>query len=158
VEKDYDRVGDFNHENENLRVYSRSEDDKTWVALLSEDRPVLAMEHTTQRITFPIDGLVNLNIWNFKLYHGLIWRWFEKKILPEEPVILSDKAQTDKGLKFWKRLFDEYVKSMSSHKMVVLRFNSGEIEKMILNSDQLDDYTGSEDRMFNFRFALIKTA
>lgn len=155
VEEKYKPTGTFRHGNENLRVYTYDEDNKSWVALLSEDKPILAMEYVFQRISDPIKGIVNLNIWNFKLYHGLFWIWFQKEIIPNEPTIISDKAQTDKGFNFWKRLFKEYVKNSHTHKMYVMDIKTKKQISDISTEEEMDKYFQPQ-QMYNVRFVLQK--
>jgi hypothetical protein len=155
IEEKYDPSGTFHHGSENLRVYKYSEENKLWISLLSESKPILAMEYVYQRISTPINGIINLNIWNFKLYHGLFWDWFKKEIIPNESTIISDKEQTDRRFNFWKRLFQEYVKNSHTHKMYVIDFTTGKQVVDISKEDEMDKYFQSQ-QTYNLRFVLQK--
>jgi len=153
VEKRGKLIGRLQHGNENLRVYQEVEGNKVWISILSENIPIIAAGHVYQRIETPIKGIINLGIHRFKLYRHVIWRWFEERVIPNEPTIISDKAQTDKGFNFWKQLFDEYVKEKKTHKMSVIDFRDGSIIKEIVDKKEMDGYFQAQSTG-NFRFVL----
>lgn len=155
VEQKYKQTGTFKHGNENLRVFEYDEGGRHWTSLLSENKPLLAMEHTYTRINNPIKGMVNLHIWHFKWYHALISRWFDERIIPNEPVIISDKAQTEKGFNFWKRMFQEYGDNKKTHKMYVIDFKTGQAIKDLKSVEEMEKYYQSQDAG-NLRFILQK--
>ena len=134
----------YNKDNDNIETYS----------LLNKDNPHICAEHVFRRISNPIKGIENINMWNSKYYTGIIRMWFRDEIIPKEPVIISDKIQSDKGFKFWLSLFDDYVMDKKSHVLLIISYKTGEEIKNVVNKTEIDNYYG--DNKSNFRFVLKK--
>lgn len=155
VEKKGKLIDRLKHGNENLRVFEEKEGNRVWISILSEDKPLIVAEHVYQRISTPIKGIVNLGILRFKTYRMVIWRWFDERIIPNESVIVSDKAQTEKGFNFWKRMYQEYVDNQHTHEMYVIDFDTGEKVKTLQSVDELGEFYQSQNTS-KFRFVLQK--
>lgn len=155
VEKNGELIGRFKFGNENLRIFKETTDGKIWISLLSSDSPLIAAEHVYQRVDKPISGIVNLHIWHYKYYKGLMWKWFREMVIPQEYIIISDKNQTELGFKFWKNLLDEYVIEQKTHGMYVIDFKSGKKVKNIIDKKEMDLYYQQQNTS-QFRFVLEK--
>lgn len=138
----------------NYRVFYHRENGIDMFFLLDKNQPHICAEHYFKRITTPINGIENLHIWNSIRNRALIEMWFRDEIIPKEPVIISDKIQSDRGFNFWLGLFDDYAKSNNSHDMLIIEYNTGNIIKNITNKDEMKEFYG--DNKFNFRFVLKK--
>jgi hypothetical protein len=138
---------------EEYRLFYEFEDDTHFYSLLSKDSSYICMEHSFVRITSPIKGIENTHIWNSKYNKGLISYWFNKEIIPNESIIISDKIQSDAGYKFWQGLFSEYV-TANSHKMYIIDMKTGNIVKNITSVNDMDEFRGNGQ--FQMRYVLSK--
>jgi hypothetical protein len=147
-------VGIFPFNGENLLGYEAVDSNNTRISLLNASRTTLVMEHSYERISSPIKGIVNLHIWHHKTYPGIMRKWFDVKVIPEEPTIISDKALTPLGFKFWQWLYGEYTANKHSHNMLVLDMKSGSIVKDVTELKEMDDYYRRES--YDYRFVLTR--
>lgn len=136
------------------RVFHHEENGIDTFYLLDKNQPYVCAEHSFKRITEPIKGIENLHVWNSIRDRASIRLWFRDEIIPKEPIIISDKIQSDRGFNFWVGLFIEYVESNKSHDMLVIDYKDGSIVKNIAKKDEMKEFYG--DNKFNYRFMLKK--
>lgn len=155
VEKIAEYLGKWTIKNASMtwRLFLHKEGNIWTYYLLDEDTPFICGEYSFERVVGPLKGIENKHIWNFKWDRGLIRLFIDYYILEREPVIISDKLQTESGFNFWKYLFREHVKYNKSHKMYVMDINNGEVILSIADENQMDQYY-TETNSGKFRFVL----
>lgn len=134
----------------NFRLFFDEENNISFYSLLDMNTPFINAQYSFERITIPINGIINLDIWNHVYSRGLISYFFDHYILQKEKTIISDKIQTEKGFKFWKSLFKEYVKTNKTHQMYIMDFSSGNKIKDVTEEKDLDEFYGSEKSKYRF--------
>jgi len=147
-----EKHGNFLGNWENYRLFTEKENNIETYYLLDKNQPHICACHSFERITSPIKGIENKELWNGKYNKGLVRYWFNKEIIPKEAIIISDKIQSDMGFNFWTSLFNDYVKTNDSHSMLVIDYNNGNVIKNITNKDEMKEFYS--DNKFNFRFIL----
>ena len=136
------------------RLFHKIEGNEETYYLMAMDKPFIHAEYSFVRVNFPIEGIENKCLWNFKWDKGLMRNFFGGFVAVKEPVIISDESQTEKGFNFWKWLYEEYVKNKKSHVMYVLNMKTGSKEKLD-SVDSMGHYF-TETKSGNLRFVLHK--
>ena len=155
IEKNAKQLDDYKLSSFTYRLFIKSDGDDTTYYLLDKNKPFITMEYSFTRISNPIKGIENKYLWNFKWDKGLARIFFDDYILKQEPIIISDEVQTEKGFNFWKYLFREYVKDKKTHLMRVIDINHGIFISSIKNENQMDEFF-TESKSGKFRFVLQK--
>jgi hypothetical protein len=155
VEKNGKNIGNYKMGSFNHRFFVHVDGNDTTYYLLSENKPFIIMEYSFTRITSPIKGIENKHLWNFKGDKGTARMFFDEYILKQEPIIVSDKSQTEKGFNFWKYLWREHVTDKKTHTMYVVNINDGKIVGSIENEQQMNDFY-TTTKSGNLRFVLQK--
>lgn len=134
-----------------INIYLIIDGEEYNIYLILKNKPFIAGQYTYIKHAKCIE---NKFIWNFSWFQGLIREFFRAYIIPRERMIFSDEAQSRRGFKFWKSLFEEYVEKKKTHKMMAVNM-SDKIQYTITSEDDMDKYYNDEDGV-KFQFALIE--
>jgi hypothetical protein len=152
IEKTGKLLDTFNHSIAGeIKIYLIIDGEEYNIYLILKSKPFIAGQYSYIKHD---KGIENKFIWNFSWFQGLIREFFDKFIIPREPLIFSDQAQSNRGFKFWKTIFEEYVIKKKSHKMLVV--NMGKKVKYDIDTvEDMDKYYDKKNSA-NFQFVLMK--
>ena len=152
IEKSGKLIDTFSHSIAGeIKIYLIINGEEYNIYLILKDKPFIAGQYSYIKHD---TGIENKFIWNFSWFQGLIREFLDKFIIPREPLIFSDQAQSKRGFKFWKTIFEEYVVKKKSHKMLAVNMND-KIQYTIASEDDMDKYYNDEDGV-KFQFVLIE--
>jgi hypothetical protein len=96
----------------------------------------------------------NLMVWNSPENKGFILKWFDEHILKKYDYFISAEGVSDRGIIFWKKLYETYVYGKKTHSLQVYDKKNNKLTS-VDNFNDLSNYRKSRDGE-NFLFVLRK--